>query len=538
MKPYLPFSLALLWHRMSIAQWGGTGRQPGGSRGSAGRAQRTGNGSLARRMTWLPALVLLVAGCASAPTRLDPPVLRDHVPLAGLELPTRDGWPQPQWWRVYHDDQLDALMARAMAQAPDLAVAQARVRSAEQSARMAAAQAGLSIAGQAQIARQRITDHGLIPSQFLGFSWYNQADLGAQLQYDFDWWGKKRASIEAALDQAHAAVAQRSAAALAIQYVVADTYFAWQADTARAQLAQRAVAALQQITHIAQLRVAQGIDLPDSAPTARAQAAAAREMLVALEGSARIRHAALASLLGVAPRDLPPLQSRPLPAVAAGLPANAGLDLLARRPDIAANLWQVQAALRQTDVARAQFYPDISISAMAGLSSIELDKLLTSGSRVFALAPALHLPIFSGGRLQANYGIARAQLDSAVAQYNATVASAAREVATQALGAQQTAARTREHDLQLQASEQLLANAQARQRQGVRDAREALGAQVQLVQQRDTAMQLRAQAVATDLNLIKALGGGYQLPASTPPTRPLAGAAVSSSTGSTAHDQH
>jgi multidrug efflux system outer membrane protein len=306
----------------------------------------------------------------------------------------------------------------------------------------------------------------------------------------------------------------------------------------RAQLAQQAVATLQQLAHIAQLRVAQGIDLPDTAPTARAQVAAAREMLVALEGSARIRYAALASLLGVAPRDLPPLQSQPLPAVAAGLPANAGLDLLARRPDIAANLWQVQAALRQTDVARAQFYPDISISAMAGLSSIELDKLLTSGSRVFALAPALHLPIFSGGRLQANYGIARAQLDSAVAQYNATVASAAREVATQALGAQQTAARAREHDLQLQASEQLLANAQARQRQGVRDAREALGAQVQLVQQRDTAMQLRAQAVATDLNLIKALGGGYQLPASTPPTRPLADATALTVTGSTAHDQH
>ena len=538
MKPYLPLPLALRWHRTSIAWRSGTGRQAGSSPGSAGRVDRTGNGSRARRMTWVTTLVLLVAGCASAPSRLDQPVLRDHVPLAGLQLPTRDGWPQSQWWRVYHDDQLDALMARAMAQAPDLALAQARVRSAEQSARMAAAQAGLSITGQAQVARQRITDHGLIPSQFLGFSWYNQADLGAQLQYDFDWWGKKRASIDAALDQAHAAMAQRSAAALSIQYAVASTYFAWQTDTARVQLAQQSVAALQQLAHIAQLRVAQGIDLPDTASTARAQVAAAREMLVALEGSARIRHAALASLLGVAPRDLPPLQSQPLPAVAAGLPANAGLDLLARRPDIAANLWQVQAALRQTDVARAQFYPDISISAMAGLSSIELDQLLTSGSRVFALAPALHLPIFSGGRLQANYGIARAQLDSAVAQYNATVASAAREVATQALGAQQTAARAREHDLQLQASEQLLANAQARQRQGVRDAREALGAQVQLVQQRDTAMQLRAQAVATDLNLIKALGGGYQLPASAPPTRPLADAAALTVTGSTAHDQH
>ena len=502
-------------------------------------AQGSRRSLLVCRGAGLVVLLALFVGCARVPARLDQPALRDNAPLAGLELPTRAGWPQAQWWRVYNDDQLDALMARAMANAPDLALAQSRVSSAEQAARMAAAQAGLSIGGQAQIARQRITDHGLIPSQFLGFSWYNQADLGAQLQYDFDWWGKKRASIESALDQAHAAIAQRSAAALAIQYAVADTYFAWQADGARARLAQQAVTAQQQLAHIAQLRVTQGVDLPDTAASARAQVAAAREMLIALEGSARIRHAALAALLGIAPSDLPPLQPRPLPAVDAGLPANTGLDLLARRPDIAANLWQVQAALRQTDVARAEFYPDISISAMAGLSSIDLGKLLTSGSRVFALTPALHLPIFNGGRLEANYGIARAQLDSAVAQYNTTVVSAAREVAMQALAAQQTVDRTRQQDMQLQAGQQLLANAQARQRQGVRDAREALAAQAQLLQQRDAALQLRAQAVATDLNLIKALGGGYQLPAMTPAMSPVVDVAAPSATkGSSTHEQH
>ncbi len=503
---------------------------------------RATNGRHVARAAWVwtavAALLLLVAGCANVPARLDQPALRDSVPLAGLALPVRDGWPQAQWWRIYNDDQLNALIALAMAQAPDLALAQARVHGAEQSARMAAAQAGLSINGEAQGARQRISDYGLIPSRFLGFSWYNQADVGVQLQYDFDWWGKKRASIESALDQAHAAMAQRSAAALSIQYAVADTYFAWQADTARAQLAQQAVTAKQQLAHIAQLRVAQGVDLPDSAQTARAQVAAAREMLIALQGSTQIRHAALAALLGVSPGELPPLQPHTLPTVATGLPANAGLDLLARRPDIAANLWQVQAALKQTDVARAQFYPDISISAMAGLSSIELDQLLTPGSRVFALTPALHLPIFSGGRLQANYGMVRAQLDSAIAQYNTTVVDAAREVATQALSAQQTTERARQQDVQLQAGMRLLANAQARQRQGVRDGRESLGAQVQLLQQRDAALQLRAQAVATDLNLIKALGGGYRVPAATPTVRPPEDVAVSPSTGSTAHEQH
>ncbi len=483
-----------------------------------------------RGRTVLAATILLVlAGCASAPARLGPPALRDDVPLAGLQTSVRAGWPDARWWRQYDDPQLDGLMDRAMQQSPDLALAQSRVQNAEQSAKLAAAQLGLSVNGSAQVSRQRLSDHGLIPSQFLGFSWYNQADLGVQLQYDFDWWGKKRATMEAALDQARAAEAQRSAAALAIQYAVADTYFGWQADQARLQLADQLLATQQQFNHIAELRVRQGVDLPDEVQKAKAQLAAVREMRVALDGSAQIRRAALASLLGVAPAELPELQARPLPPIERGVPTNGGLDLIARRPDIAASRWQVEAALKQTDAARAEFFPDISLTALAGLSSIDMAKLLTAGSRTFALTPALHLPIFNGGALEANYGISKAQLDATVAQYNSTVLAAAREVATQALGAEQVAARQREQQAQLDANQRLLANAQARARQGVRDLRESLAAQLALLQQRDAAAQLQAQALSTDLALIKALGGGYRAAdetASAPSPSVTAGAAV------------
>lgn len=487
------------------------------------------------RIALAAATMLVLAACATAPAKLDTPTLRDDVPLAGLDAPTRAGWPAAQWWHQYDDPQLDHLMDRAMQQSPDLALAQSRVQNAEQSARLAAAQLGLSVNGSAQVARQRMSEHGLIPTQFLGFTWYNQADLGVQLQYDFDWWGKKRATMEAALDQAHAAEAQRSAAALAIQYAVADTYFGWQADQARLQLTDQLLATQQQFSHIAELRVRQGVDLPDEVQKAKAQLAAVREMRVALDGSAKIRRAALASLLGVAPAQLPDLKPRPLPIVERGLPTNAGLDLIARRPDIAASRWQVEAALRQTDAARAQFFPDISITALAGLSSIDMGKLLTAGSRTFALTPALHLPIFEGGSLQANYGVSKAQLDAAVAQYNSTVLTAAREVSTQTLSAEQVAARLHEQQAQLDADQQLLAKAQARERQGVRDARESLGAKAQLLQQRDAAIQLRSQAVSTDLSLIKALGGGYQ---AVTPANPSTSSTSSDTAGAADHERH
>lgn len=465
------------------------------------------------------ATTLALAACATPPAKLASPHLRDDVPLAGLATATRAGWPDAQWWRGYGDAQLDHLMDLAMRQAPDLALAQSRVQGAEQSARLAAAQLGLAVNGNAEYARQRMSEHGLIPSRFLGFTWYNQADLGVQLQYDFDWWGRKRAAVDAALDQAHVAQAQHSAAALALQYAVASTYFGWQADQARLQLADRSLATQKRLLHIQQLRVQQGVDLPDETQRAQAQLAGLRQMRVAIDGSAKVRRVVLASLLGVAPAELPDLQARPLPEVAPGLPAHASLDLIARRPDIAASRWQVEAALRQTDAARAAFFPDLSISALAGLSSIDMGKLFTAGSRTFAVAPALHLPIFEGGTLEASYGLSRAQLEGAVAQYDSTVLDAAREVATQALGAEQLAAQRTQQQAELDADAQLLANAQARLRQGVRDARESLAAQLALLQQRDAMAQLHAQALATDLALIKALGGGYRdepQPASSP----------------------
>ncbi|MEW5309270.1 MAG: hypothetical protein WDW38_001166 [Sanguina aurantia] len=123
-------------------------------------------------------------------------------------------------------------------------------------------------------------------------------------------------------------------------------------------------------------------------PTADRRVAGAREMNIALQGSSAIRKVALAALMGIAPADLPTLQARPLPDVDSRVPADARLDLIARRPDIAASRWQVEAALKQTDVARAQFFPDLSISAMAGLSSLDVSHLLSAGSR------AMRLPIF------------------------------------------------------------------------------------------------------------------------------------------------
>ena len=136
-------------------------------------------------------------------------------------------------------------------------------------------------------------------------------------------------------------------------------------------------------------------------------------------------------------------------------------------------------------------------------------------------------------------GVSKAQLAAAVAEYNSTVVSAARDVATQALTAQQIAARRKEQSAQITANERLLATAQARAHQGVRDAREGLAAAAQLLQQQDDAASLQAQAVSTDLALIKALGGGYRSPGEISNTsQTFPSPSNSNPSGDDAHERH
>jgi multidrug efflux system outer membrane protein len=449
----------------------------------------------------------LLAGCA-IPPRPQAPALATAAPLAGVPAGTQQPWPEASWWQRYHDDQLDALETRALTGAPTLAVAHARFDQAVRAIDVAKAEGGLSTAANAQVTRQRLSDNGLIPPKFLGFTWYGEGDLGLSFKYDFDFWGRHGHEVAAATNRARATAAEQESAAIMVTSAVADTYFGWQATQARLGVARELVSLQERARAIAAARAHQEIDPLDVVLQSDAQLAGAREQTAALAGTAEIQCAALAALLGVAPADLE-LKPHPLPPIAMDLPADAGLDLVAHRADISASRWRVEAALRDADVARDAFYPDISISALLGLQSIDLGKLLSPGSRVLSIGPALHLPLFDKG-LHARFGVSQAALQAAVADYNAVVIDAARDAAAQALTLHQVQARQHEHGAALAAAESFRNTARAREQRGVTDARPALAANAELDRQRDAEIQLDSAALSAEIALTRALGGGYR----------------------------
>ncbi len=457
-------------------------------------------------------LILVCAACAGLPPKPAPAQLPNAAPVDGLDAATGGEWPAAEWWKRYQDPTLDQLIDMAMASSPSLATAHARFDSARQSVRIAGAAAGAHVEGNASFDRQRLSENGLFPPELLGFTWYNQADLGLQASYTFDWWGKQRAAVESAVDEAHAAQADRSAAALVLASSIADTYFGWQADQNRIALARDHVNVVQQEAAITAARIAADLDPAEESHRSDLALAAVREQIAALEGSAKLRVVALAGLVGRPMSELPALQARPLPALSGNLPDDVRIDLISRRADIMASRWRVEAAERNRDSARAEFYPDITINALAGFSSIEAGKLLEYGSRVPQIGAALHLPIFDAGRLKARYGASQAAIDTAVANYEETLVNAARDVAAEASTRAQISAERAERLIQVDAAKQLQDSASARVHQGIVDPRTELTAGETWIEQRDVLLQLDAAALSADVALQRALGGGYQSP--------------------------
>jgi multidrug efflux system outer membrane protein len=311
------------------------------------------------------------------------------------------------------------------------------------------------------------------------------------------------------MDQAHAAQAEDSAAALTLASSIADTYFGWQSDQNRLSLAREKEAIVAAEAKIGAARVRAELDSPDELDSNDLALAAAREEIAALEGSARLRVVALAALVGRPSADLPPLTVKPLPKVQGRLPDNVKIDLIARRADITASRWRVEAAEKSLASARAEFFPDVTINGLVGVSSLDIGKLLEFGSRVPQATAAIHLPIFDAGRLKARYGGAQAAIDSAVSTYQDTVIGAARDVAQQATTLAQIDAQREQRVKEVAAAARMKDTAAARVKQEITDARTELRATETWIDQRDALLRLDSAALSADVALQRALGGGY-----------------------------
>lgn len=417
-----------------------------------------------------------------------------------------DTRPRGEWWRIFADEALDGLESRTLAANQDLRAAAARVEQARAAAGFERGAAWPQLAAGPSAVRERTsgTTDNVFPDSLT-----TTYRLPLVISWELDLFGRVRRLAESARADAAASAATFESVRLALTAEVAADYFSLRA-------LDRELAAVQESAALRR----RALDLV----SARFKAGAAGELDVAraeteLAGAdaesagLAVRRAALQNALAVlagepAPDFVVPADSaaRPLPPIVpAGLPAN----LLERRPDIAAAERALVAANARIGVAKAAFFPAITLTGSAGYASGDLDRLFTADSRAWSIGPGLYLPIFQGGRNRANLVRSRAAYDEGVAVFRQRVLVAFREVQDALTATRLLAEQSAAQDRARVSARRAAGLAQVRYDAGYVSYLEVIDAQrTELTTERASA-QLSGQRYVTSIALIKSLGGTW-----------------------------
>jgi outer membrane protein, multidrug efflux system len=457
------------------------------------------------------AALALLAGCISVPADdkraapIDLAAKARHAP--GIALP-QDAWPAEQWWLAYGDPQLDALIQGALKDNPGLAVVQARVASAQAVVTAERADEGAQLGLATGLNRQRYSSNGFFPPP-IGGSYFSDANVQVRASYDVDWWGRHRALVASALGEENARKAEAAQAAQAIAASVAQSYFRLQMLWARQDNVTALASVQRELVAGRQARIAHGLASADLLRGAELDLGVLEEQSARFATQAVREREVLRALIGGDAQALAKLaRVKPAPGANA-LPRELGMELLARRPDLQAARWRVEAQLGRVAASEAAFRPDINLVGALGLDAVSLGKLLRWPSRTPLLGATLDLPLFDSGRLKAQLGVARGSRDELVAEYNEAVLAAVRDVAQEGATLQGLEQEAQAHRQTMESSRRLLDSAEARLQRGLLERAGVLQAKMTLLRQQDTELQLLDARLQTQVALVKALGGGY-----------------------------
>lgn len=457
------------------------------------------------------AALLLLAACAKpqANTPLEPlpPALTSFT--AGPF-----GTPAGEWWRQrMADPGLSRLIGAALANAPDLAAASARIAQARATLRARGADRLPNIGGSATANASRSADAEGIGGGDLppGISIDREritGRIGLDASYDVDLFGGLAADRRAAAARLDAATAEAAAVRLALVTDVARNYVAAAALGARAGVARDNIAAARDLVSITRTRVRAGLVAGIDATRGESLLAETAAALPPLEGDRGARVAALATLTALAPSEIGMLVAAAPASPRFGLPsAGVPSDLVARRPDVAAAIARVAASDADTASALAARYPRLTITGAVGLVATALGDFFSGNALSLAAGPSLTGPLFDGGRNRAAVAGARARTDEAVALYRDAVLTAFGEVEQNlAIAAARARQRTALEAL-VAANADTASIARIQYRSGLTDFLGVLDAQQALFRSRDAAIAAGAQAADAELALFRAIGG-------------------------------
>lgn len=462
-------------------------------------------------------LCLMLASCVSVPQKdlaqLGTPLSLDSIveeALTGEDF--QEGqWPNGEWWELFGDPGLTLLVQQGLKDNPSLKKAAARVRQAEQQAKEKRASLFPEVEGIYEENWEHLSKNGLFRFAAPTFpSVVNLVDIALSFKYEFDFWEKNGNLFKAALGRAHTKIAEQAQAQLIITTTICKAYFDIQANRKKLHILKEMGVQKQAFLELTRSRSFNGLDNTIDTLSAERDLYATQQGVLQLEGAVAVSEHLLNALIATSPEVTTHVEERPETLSSFPLPGNVGIDLLARRPDLMAQIWRVEAAAHEINAAKANFYPNINLTALLGFESVSFHKLFMGQNNATSLSPAIHLPIFTAGKLKAQLAEKVALFDEAVYEYNHLLLKAAEEVADQLVLLGKVGEELRIQNMVLASMRQTYAIKFLRYTQGVANYLTVIKAEERLLSQRLTTVDLTHRQLLETVFLIKALGGGYE----------------------------
>lgn len=463
-------------------------------------------------VTWL----IMLSGC------MTPPNVKTAEVLSAQAIGVRpDGFVPiltPDWWATFGDPQLSQLIETGLKANPGLGVVAARLALARAAVALAQAEAGPSVGMGADARRQRFSSNGLVPAALAGAT-RSLANLQAEASWEIDFFGRHEIALKSALGAEQATHADSQAARVLLASDIARQYVQLARLMDERALTRRHLEQRETLMSLVKGRLSAGLDTNFELRVAQGPPAVFRQRIEALSGQIAQARNALAALSAQPPEALVALEARLDGLRPVELPLEVPADLLGRRADISAARWRIESAVQDVALARADFRPNVNLSALVGLSSIGLDRLLNMTSRQYGVGPAVHLPIFDSGRLNARLAGRAADLDVAIETYNQTLYTALREVLEQIGLLQSLSRQAGEQESALLAARAALEVNRTRYSAGLINRLVVMNSEATVFEQMFVRLELNARDLDARLALIRALGGGFVDPKQAAPTQ-------------------
>ncbi len=472
---------------------------------------------------WICGITLLImSGCVVGPKYARPsvpltPTFKEQGPESFKEMA---GWKTAQpsdeairgkWWELFQDQQLNTLEEQVDGANQTLKQAEANFRSARAAIRVSRANQAPTITAGPSIGAERLSPNQPYFNQSAARSGVGVFTLPIDLNYEVDLWGRVRRSVTYAVEQAQASAADMETARLSLHAELAVDYFDLRSADAQEKLLAETVKAYQAALQLTEDRYEGGAAPESDVTQARTQLQAAQVAKTDVSVQRAGYEHAIAVLVGKPPADLN-LASLPLTIQPPALPAVPGVlpsQLLERRPDIAAAERRMAAANEQIGIARAAFYPTLSLSAVAGFVGTSPLNWLTWPSRIWAVGPSLSQTLFDHGRRAAVSDIARNNYDATVAAYRQSALTAFQEVEDNLAALRDLETEAQQQREATQSANQSLELFKTRYEGGVDTYLQVITSQTAALQNARNDIEIMRRRLEANILLVKAVGGGW-----------------------------